>query len=146
MSVLLMQTEVGPLFPKTRVVRNTSVLGKTRDPLMDVDSATVARLVSLLRVSCLPYCSARYNAEDLPTKNIGQILRILTLSTQGRFKKALINNIQVILWFVGGFYRFSAPGCANRSSCAPVSNRISKFLQLLCCQARKKLQWELLRK
>ena len=53
---------------------------------MAVDLASAARLVSLAFVI---YCMARYNAEDLPTKNIGQILRILTLLMLGKSKKAL---------------------------------------------------------
>ena len=47
-------SEVGPLFPKTRVDRNTSALGKTRDSLMDVDFGTVTRIVSLASLVSLP--------------------------------------------------------------------------------------------
>ena len=69
--------EVGPLFPKTRNIRNASAFRKTRNSLMDVYSASVARLVSL---ALAVYCTAHYNEKNLHTENFGQILRILGMA------------------------------------------------------------------
>ena len=70
-------SEVGPLFPKTRNIRNASAFRKTRNSLMDVYSASVARLVSL---AFAVYCTAHYNEKNLHTENFGQILRILGMA------------------------------------------------------------------
>ena len=73
-------SEVGPLFPEMRSAFQMLIIWKTRDSLMDVDFVSAARLVSLASHSRVPYLPARYNAEHSPTKNIGQILRILGMA------------------------------------------------------------------